>query len=186
MRNGETHTDNEELPRPTNFRFATEEEAASLEKSIEEADEFDRHLGRLVRSMATLEDLIDDFIIEFVAPPWAADIFWSRFLDRRGLSRKADDVRKLTEFLPDQTASRFAEIVQQAKTLAQRRNVLVHGVIEVGLPLGESATPFTVLLGKADPQAQRATSVQEMSELVEAVDSVIYELVDLAETDFWS
>lgn len=171
----------DERPRDLTIRFATDDEVAALQRSIGEEQEFDRHLGRLVRSMSTLEDVIDDFLIENLAPPWGRDIFWTQFLERRGMSRKADDVRAITEFLPQPTADQFGAIVKTVKGLARRRNLLVHGIIEVGLPIGDSSTPFTVVHPKPDAESTMETTVSEMTDLVEEVDSVTYELIALTD-----
>lgn len=163
------------------IRLVTDVEAAALDKSIADEEEFDRQLGRLVRSMATLEDVIDDFLIEHLAPPWGRDIFWSQYLERRGISQKADDLRAITEFLPEQESDRFSRIVNAVKDLAQRRNLLVHGIIEVGLPIGDSSTPFSVVRPQRDPGTKQETTVREMADLVKEVDSVIYEIFEALE-----
>lgn len=171
----------DEISAGLTIRRVTDVEAAALDRSIADEEEFDRQLGRLVRSMATLEDVIDDFLIEHLAPPWGRDIFWSQFLERRGISQKADDLRAITEFLPEEQSDRFSRIVRRVKDLAQQRNLLVHGIIEVGLPIGDRSTPFSVVRPQRDAGTKHETTVREMADLVEEVDSVIYEIFEALE-----
>src|SRR5665811_194928 len=76
------------------IRFASDSDSQSIEWSIDEEEAFELHLGRLVRAMTELEDIIDGLLADLIPTPPFREAFHDLFLHGKGLSRKIDYLRK--------------------------------------------------------------------------------------------
>jgi hypothetical protein len=167
-------------PPPGPGRRATPKEVAALERSIVDEKSFDGAFGRLIRATATLEEQLDEMLVRLIAVPRSAEFFWKTYLQRRGLSPKADDLKALIHYLEqDQLNDRTSRVVAQIGRVAQRRNELVHQIVSTGLPLTESATQFTLLPRFGSSQTTVSLTADELDQLVHEVETTYLRLISL-------